>query len=100
MQPPDSFAHRHLGAATDHAAMLAELGYPSLDALVNAAIPANIRRTAPLQLPPAASEPDALAELKHIMSANQLGRSYIGMGYSDCVTPAVIQRNILETPGW
>jgi len=100
MHHPDSFAHRHLGAASDHAAMLAELGFPSLDALVDAAIPANIRRPGPLQLPAAATEPDALAELKRIMSANKLGRSYIGMGYSDCVTPPVIQRNILENPGW
>ena len=100
MHQPDSFAHRHLGTPADHAAMLAELGYPSLDALVNAAIPVNIRRPGPLQLPAAATEPEALAELKRIMSTNKLCRSYIGMGYSDCVTPPVIQRNILENPGW
>ena len=100
MHHPDSFAYRHLGSPADHNAMLAELGFPSLDALVNAAVPANIRRTEPLQLPSAATETDALAELKHIMSANKLCRSYIGMGYYDCITPPVIQRNILENPGW
>ncbi|MEI8063994.1 MAG: aminomethyl-transferring glycine dehydrogenase, partial [Verrucomicrobiota bacterium] len=100
MHHPDSFAYRHLGLPADNNAMLAELGFPSLDALVNAAVPANIRRTGPLQLPAAATETDALAELKHIMSANKLCRSYIGMGYYDCITPPVIQRNILENPGW
>ena len=100
MQPTDLFAHRHFGVPADHAAKLAELGYPSLDALVNAAIPANIRRLSPLQLPAAATESEALAELKGIMAANKLGRSYIGMGYYDCITPPVIQRNILENPGW
>ena len=80
--------------------MLAELGFSSLDELVKAAIPANIRRPAPLELPAGATESEALAELKRIMSANQLRRSYIGMGYSDCITPPVIQRNILENPGW
>ena len=100
MQNTDSFAHRHLGAPADHAAMLAELGFSSLDELVKAAIPANIRRPAPLELPAGATESEALAELKRIMSANQLRRSYIGMGYSDCITPPVIQRNILENPGW
>ena len=100
MQNSDSFAHRHFGTPADHAAMLAELGFPSLDALVNAAIPADIRRPGPLQLPAAATEPDALAELKRIMAANKLSRSSIGMGYSDCITPPVIQRNILENPGW
>jgi len=100
MQSPDSFAHRHFGTPTDHAAMLAELGFSSLDALVDAAIPANIRRPTPLQLPAAATETEALAELKRIMSTNKLCRSYIGMGYYDCITPPVIQRNILENPGW
>ena len=80
--------------------MLAELGFSSLDELVKAAIPANIRRPGPLDLPDGATESEALAELKRIMSANQLRRSYIGMGYSDCITPPVIQRNILENPGW
>ena len=100
MQNTDSFALRHLGAPADHAAMLAELGFSSLDDLVQAAIPANIRRADPLQLPAGATESEALAELKRILSANQLRRTYIGMGYYDCVTPPVIQRNILENPGW
>ena len=95
MQLPDSFAHRHLGTTADHAGMLEKLGFSSLDALVDAAIPANIRRPTPLHLPAAATETEALGELKRIMSANKLCRSYIGMGYYDCIAPPVIQRNIL-----
>ena len=100
MQSPDSFAARHLGAPADHEAMLAAVGFKSLDALVDAAIPAKIRLSRPLNLPAALSETDALAELKRIMAANKLCRSYIGQGYYDCITPGVIQRNILENPGW
>jgi glycine dehydrogenase len=80
--------------------MLGLLGYPSLDALVNDAVPAQIRLQRPLQLPPARSEYEALAALKGIASQNQVFRSFIGMGYYDCITPAVIQRNMLENPGW
>ena len=80
--------------------MLKLLGYPSLDALVDAAVPKNIRLARPLRLPAARGEHEALAVLKKIASHNQVCRSFIGMGYYDCITPAVIQRNILENPGW
>jgi glycine dehydrogenase len=80
--------------------MLGLLGYPSLDALVNDAVPAQIRLQRPLQLPPARSEYETLAALKEIASQNQVFRSFIGMGYYDCITPAVIQRNMLENSGW
>ena len=80
--------------------MLDLLGYPSLDALIDEAVPAQIRLRRPLQLPAARSEHEVLAALKEIASQNQVFRSYIGMGYHDCITPAVIQRNILENPGW
>ena len=98
--PIDTFARRHLGdSPADTAAMLAELGYPSVDALVDAAVPAQIR-TEPLRLPAAAGESAALAELRAIASDNRVFRNFIGMGYSDAVVPAVIQRTILENPGW
>jgi glycine dehydrogenase len=98
--PIDTFARRHLGddlAGT--AAMLAELGYGSVDALVDAAVPAQIR-CAPLQLPAAAGEAAALAELREIAGDNRVYRNFIGMGYCDAVVPAVIQRTILENPAW
>ncbi len=80
--------------------MLDLLGYPSLEALADDAVPPQIRLKRPLQLPPARSEHEALAALKEIAAQNQVCRSYIGMGYYDCITPPVIQRNILENPGW
>jgi len=98
--PADSFARRHLGDnPADTAAMLAELNFASLDGLVDAAIPADIR-TGPLRLPEAAGEGAALAELRAIAADNKVFRSFIGMGYSDTLVPAVIQRTILENPGW
>jgi len=80
--------------------MLELLGYASLDALVADAVPSAIRMRRPLDLPAARSEPEALAALKEIASQNQVFRSFIGMGYSDCITPAVLQRHVLENPGW
>jgi glycine dehydrogenase len=80
--------------------MLKQLGYASLDAMIDAAVPKPIRLGRLLQLPAARSEHEVLAALKEIASQNQVCRSYIGMGYYDCITPAVIQRNILENPGW
>lgn len=100
MQDSVTFARRHLGAPADHHAMLAAIGCLSLDSLVDAAVPAAIRLPQPLNLPAAASEQEALAELKQLLAANKVCRSYIGMGYYDCLTPPVIQRNILENPGW
>jgi len=79
--------------------MLAALGHPSLDSLVDAAVPAHIRR-GPLNLPAAAGEADALAELRAIAFDNRIFRSFIGMGYSDTLVPGVIQRTILENPAW
>jgi len=98
--PADSFARRHHGDdAAETAAMLATLGYPTLEALADAAVPAAIRR-GPLQLPAAAGETAALAELRAIAAENSVHRSFIGLGYHDTATPGVIQRNILENPGW
>src|SRR5436190_4940680 len=98
---PDRFADRHIGPDTrDVMAMLEVLGKGSLDALMDATVPSAIRMTRPLDLPPGRSEHGLLQELQQIAAKNQVFRSYLGMGYSDTVTPAVIQRNILENPGW
>ena len=96
-----SFVGRHIGpTAAKIQQMLELLGFDTLDALIDAAVPESIRLRNPLQLPPAQSEYAALAQLKEIASKNQVYRSFIGMGYYDCITPPVIQRNILENPGW
>ncbi len=100
LEPADTFARRHLGDSTiDTRAMLELLGHSSLDALIDAAVPAQIRRE-PLKLPAAIGESAALAELRGIASENKVFRSFIGQGYYDTHTPPVIQRNILENPGW
>src|SRR4030088_3441874 len=80
--------------------MLRELGFDNLDALIEATVPKNIRLDRQLNLPEAKSEAEALAELRAISKKNKVARSFIGAGYSDCLTPPVIQRNILENPGW
>ncbi len=80
--------------------MLEVLGIPSLDAMVDKTVPEPIRLKAPLKLEPARSEYEALEALRKLAAGNKVFRSYIGMGYYDCVTPPVIQRNILENPGW
>ena len=98
---PDAFVPRHIGPSdADAREMLAALGYPSLDALIDATVPANIRMKGALQLPPPMSEQEALDAFKQMVSANEVWRSFIGLGYSTTHTPAVIQRNILENPGW
>jgi glycine dehydrogenase len=98
---PDLFVHRHIGPRpADAGEMLKQLGYASLDAMIDDAVSKQIRLARPLQLPAARTEHEALAALKGIASQNQVCRSFIGMGFYDCITPAVIQRNILENPGW
>jgi glycine dehydrogenase len=97
----DSFVHRHIGPSeNDSQAMLEVLGLSSLGELVNKTIPAQIRLNKPLRLEEAQSEHAVLNRLREIASRNKVFRSYIGMGYYDCITPPVIQRNILENPGW
>ncbi len=97
----DRFAERHLGLTeTDIAKMLKVLGFETLEALISAAVPAGIRLSEPLAVGSALSETAALEKIAAIASQNQVYRSYIGLGYYNCVTPPVIQRNILENPGW
>jgi len=98
---PDQFVRRHIGPnPTEAAEMLARLGFKNVDELVDAAVPKNIRLEKNLNLPAAKSEFDALAELKKIAAENKVFRSFIGQGYYDTITPPVIQRNVLENPGW
>lgn len=100
LNPMDSFARRHIGSeSADLKAMLEFIGQESLAALTDAAVPAAIRR-AGMSLPAAAGESAALEELRLIASENKVYKSFIGMGYYDTHTPPVIQRNILENPGW
>src|SRR5437667_99956 len=80
--------------------MLATVGYDSLDAFIDAVVPAHIRLGRPLQLPPGRTEREVLQALRGLAAQNQLYRSYIGMGYHHSFTPQVIQRNIVENPGW
>src|SRR3954468_2624519 len=95
------FASRHLGPNPEEVeAMLREIGFDDLDALIDATVPRNIRFDRDLDLPEPKSEAEALAELRVISKKNQLAKSFLGMGYHDCVTPSVIQRNVLENPGW
>ena len=80
--------------------MLATLDHASLDELIDAAVPAKIRLAESLKLPTGRGEHETLAELRDIAEKNQIFKNYIGQGYSDCIVPPVIQRNILENPGW
>ncbi len=97
----DLFARRHIGPSDrDLTAMLAALGMNSLDALIDATIPPNLRTARALDLPGARDESEALAALRALADRNQVLRSCIGMGYSDTLTPGVILRNIVENPGW
>lgn len=99
----DAFGRRHIGTTpSDHALMLAELGYDSLEALMSAAVPSSIRMGEVLNsaIPAAATEREALAELAALASQNTVRTPMIGLGYYGTVTPAVIQRNVLENPSW
>jgi glycine dehydrogenase len=99
--PSSNFLERHIGPNSHEIQQMLELlGFSSLDALIDRTVPQAIRLQQTLQLPDAQSEYAALAKLKSIAAKNQVCRSYIGMGYYDCITPPVIGRNILENPGW
>jgi glycine dehydrogenase len=95
------FASRHIGpTASDQDAMVRRVGYESLDALMQAAVPEGIRSTSPLNLPAARSETEALSVLRGLADRNNPGTAMIGLGYHPTVTPAVIRRNVLEDPSW
>jgi len=97
----DRFARRHVGPDPDDVRhMLAAIGRPSLDDLIDATIPASIRLGRPLDIGPGRAEFEMLGELRRLAERNQVFRSYLGLGYHDTITPPVIQRNIFENPGW
>jgi len=97
----DSFALRHIGPrASDHEAMLNTIGASSIDQLITETIPDNIRLQNPLNLDTAMSEQEYLQHIHELAAKNEVNKSYIGLGYHPSNLPAVIQRNILENPGW
>ncbi|MBK5255615.1 MAG: aminomethyl-transferring glycine dehydrogenase [Vicinamibacteria bacterium] len=101
LSPVDTFSRRHVGPSeADRAAMLDVLGAASLDALIEETVPPSIHLRRPLNLPRPLSESELLEKLTAIAELNQTWRSFIGMGYTGCLTPSVIRRNILENPGW
>ncbi|MGE0872160.1 MAG: aminomethyl-transferring glycine dehydrogenase [Kofleriaceae bacterium] len=103
LSPSDTFARRHISATeAEVTAMLAELGYKSLDELATATVPSAIRLKKPLALGDRLplGEHELIEEMKNLAADNQVLRSFIGQGYYDTITPAVILRNILENPGW
>ncbi|HEY6320653.1 MAG TPA: glycine dehydrogenase (aminomethyl-transferring) [Thermoanaerobaculia bacterium] len=106
LRPVDTFVRRHLGPQeAEVEAMLDVLGVPSLDALVDETVPASIRLGRPLALAGLPEdreigEHEVLQALRRLASQNQVYRSYLGMGYHGCIVPAVIQRNVLQNPGW
>ena len=101
LEPTDHFEDRHIGPrAADLNEMLAAVGATSLDELMAQTIPQAILMDGQLKLEAPRSESEILAELRAIAAKNQLYRSFIGMGYSDCIMPPVVLRNIFENPGW
>jgi glycine dehydrogenase len=97
----DRFERRHIGPdADDIAAMLATVGHDSLDALTAAAVPAAIKIGRDLDLPPAATEAEAIAELRQLAAANRVTVPMLGLGYHGTHTPPVVRRNVLENPAW
>ena len=103
----DRFVDRHVGPRADRQdgtddvqVMLDHLGYATVDALIDAAVPASIRLDGPLDLPPARTEAEVLADLRRIAAKNQTRTQMIGLGYYDTITPAVIRRGVLESPAW
>ena len=97
----DTFVDRHVGPRLEAIeSMLEKVGYASFDELVKDALPASIRYNQPLNLGMPQTESEMLSDLRQIAAQNQVSRSFIGMGYYNCITPPVIQRNILENPGW
>ncbi|MGB1252136.1 MAG: aminomethyl-transferring glycine dehydrogenase [Candidatus Promineifilaceae bacterium] len=101
LKPADRFVKRHVGPrSADVTKMLDAMELSSLDQLIKEAVPEQIRVADPLTLEPPRSESDVLKELRGLAERNKVFHSYLGMGYSRCTVPPVIQRNILESPGW
>ncbi|MGH7518899.1 MAG: aminomethyl-transferring glycine dehydrogenase [Gemmatimonadales bacterium] len=98
---PERFTYRHIGPRPEDIDDMAQgLGYDSLDALIDAVVPQDIRLQRKLALPKGRTERDVLRSLRALAGQNEIFRSYLGMGYYGTFTPQVIQRNVLENPGW
>lgn len=98
---PDQFVRRHIGPSADETAeMLQAIGHDSLADMVDSLVPESIRLKEDLDLPEALSEYEGMKYLRTLADKNEVHKSYIGMGYHDCIVPPVIQRNLLENPGW
>jgi glycine dehydrogenase len=101
LENPDPFVRRHIGPRPqDGRKMLELLGLSDMEELIDQTVPSSIRRKEPLRIGEAQSEYSVLMRLRKLAAQNQIYRSFIGMGYHDCITPPVIQRNVLENPGW
>ncbi len=96
----NDFTSRHIGTMDDTEAMLETIGIASIDELIDQTVPNSIRTHEPLKLDASCSEREALAYLGELAKKNKVNKSYIGMGYYDTIVPPVIQRNVLENPGW
>ena len=97
----EHFSTRHIGPDEKQTQeMLADVGFSDIDSLIGATVPDTIRLRKPLHLPDALAETEFLESIQKIAAKNKIYRSYIGLGYYDCITPHVILRNVLENPGW
>ena len=100
-QNTDEFIGRHIGPTTEESKeMLESLGFKTMQDLVSAIIPENILSKTPLNLPDAVTEQQALMQLKAMMSANQIKKNCLGLGYYETLTPSAILRNVMQNPGW
>jgi glycine dehydrogenase len=101
LEPFEDFLRRHVGPSDEEQGdMLKVLGYETLDALVDAAVPGSVRSLGTLDLPPAVSEHQVLEELRRLAASNTIAEPMIGLGYYGTITPGVIRRNVLESPAW
>src|SRR4051812_4863552 len=101
LSPTDTFPRRHIGPdEAEVTEMLSALGYASVEELIAATVPDGIRLRRDLRLPEPRGEHELIDDLHEIAAKNEVFRSFIGMGYHDCIPPPVIQRNVLENPGW
>jgi len=97
----DIFANRHIGSNLDEQAqMLADINVNSMEQLIDLTVPSDIRLQNDLQLDPALSEYEYMDHIQKLSVKNKLFKNYIGLGYHPTITPGVIQRNVLENPGW
>ena len=100
-QQNTEFIRRHIGPTeSETRQMLQVIGETSLDALIDKTVPAGIRMSESLSIPPSISEYEYLQLIKDISLKNKVYKTYIGQGYYDTITPSVILRNIFENPGW